>query len=111
LAARGTRSIRTRSEYTADGRLRIIRSLAVFNCLIIVAMGAYAYYHAMPSTEMIPLLLTSVLAIIPVALPATFTLAAAIALVLSPSRRVANTAFSRDEAASIDVLCSDKPEL
>jgi H+-transporting ATPase len=28
--------------------LRIIRNLAVFNCLIIVAMGLYAYYHAMP---------------------------------------------------------------
>ena len=55
--------------------LRIIRNLAVFNCLIIVAMGFYAHHHAMPSSEMIPLLLTSVLAIIPVALPATFTLA------------------------------------
>ena len=38
--------------------LRIIRNLAVFNCLIIAAMGAYAYHHAMPTSEMIPLLLT-----------------------------------------------------
>ena len=45
--------------------LKIIRNLAVFNCLIIVAMGVYAWHHAMPSSEMIPLLLTSVLAIIP----------------------------------------------
>jgi H+-transporting ATPase len=89
--------------------LRIIRNLAVFNCLIIVAMGAYAYYHAMPSSEMIPLLLTSVLAIIPVALPATFTLAAAIGARALAKQGVLPTRLSAvDEAASIDVLCSDK---
>ena len=89
--------------------LRIIRNLAVFNCLIIVAMGAYAYYHAMPSSEVIPLLLTSVLAIIPVALPATFTLAAAIGARALAKQGVLPTRLSAvDEAASIDVLCSDK---
>src|ERR1017187_9935392 len=88
---------------------RIIRNLAVFNCLIIVAMGAYAYHHAMPSSEMIPLLLTSVLAIIPVALPATFSLAAAIGARTLAMRVVLPTRLSAvDEAASIDVLCSDK---
>jgi H+-transporting ATPase len=89
--------------------LRIIRNLAVFNCLIIAAMGAYAYHHAMPSSEMIPLLLTSVLAIIPVALPATFTLAAAIGARALAKQGVLPTRLSAvDEAASIDVLCSDK---
>src|ERR1039458_9474391 len=89
--------------------LRIIRNLAVFNCLIIVAMGAYAYHHAMPSSEMIPLLLTSVLAIIPVALPATFTLAAAMGARALAKQGVLPTRLSAvDEAASIDVLCSDK---
>ena len=89
--------------------LRIIRNLAVFNCLVIIAMGAYAYYHAMPSSEMIPLLLTSVLAIIPVALPATFTLAAAVGARALARQGVLPTRLSAvDEAASIDVLCSDK---
>jgi H+-transporting ATPase len=89
--------------------LSIIRNLAVFNCLIIVAMGAYAYRHAMPSSEMIPLLLTSVLAIIPVALPATFTLAAAVGARALAKLGVLPTRLSAvDEAASIDVLCSDK---
>jgi H+-transporting ATPase len=89
--------------------LRIIRNLAVFNCLIIVAMGFYAHHHAMPSSEMIPLLLTSVLAIIPVALPATFTLAAAIGARTLAKQGVLPTRLSAvDEAASIDVLCSDK---
>jgi H+-transporting ATPase len=89
--------------------LRIIRNLAVFNCLIIVAMGTYAHLHTMPSSEMIPLLLTSVLAIIPVALPATFTLAAAIGARALAKQGVLPTRLSAvDEAASIDVLCSDK---
>ena len=89
--------------------LKIIRNLAVFNCLIIVAMGVYAYHHAMPSSELIPLLLTSVLAIIPVALPATFTLAAAIGARALAKQGVLPTRLSAvDEAASIDVLCSDK---
>src|ERR1017187_2573392 len=89
--------------------LRIIRNLAVFNCLIIVAMGAYAYHHSMPSSETIPLLLTSVLAIIPVALPATFALAAAIGARALAKQVVLPTRVSAvDEAASIDVLCSDK---
>src|ERR1019366_1318291 len=56
--------------------LRIVRNLAIFNGVVILLIGAYAYFHAMPWSEIIPLLLTSVLAAIPVALPATFTLAA-----------------------------------
>jgi H+-transporting ATPase len=80
--------------------LRIIRNLAVFNSLIIAAIGVYAYYHAMPSSEMIPLLLTSVLAIIPVALPATFTLAAAIGARALAKQGVLPTRLSAvDEAA------------
>ena len=89
--------------------LKIVRNLAIFNCFVIVAMGAFAYRHAMPSSEMIPLLLTSVLAIIPVALPATFTLAAAIGARALAKQGVLPTRLSAvDEAASIDVLCSDK---
>jgi H+-transporting ATPase len=58
---------------------------------------------------MIPLLLTSVLAIIPVALPATFTLAAGIGARTLAKQGVLPTRLSAvDEAASIDVLCSDK---
>jgi magnesium-transporting ATPase (P-type) len=63
----------------------------------------------MPPSEIISLVLTAVLAPIPVALPATFTLAAAVGawalgrLGILPTRRSAV-----DEAASIDVLCADK---
>ena len=89
--------------------LKIVRNLAIFNGSLILAMGAYAYFHAMPWSEMVPLLLTSLLAAIPVALPATFTLAAAIGARALAKLGVLPTRLSAvDEAASIDVLCSDK---
>jgi H+-transporting ATPase len=89
--------------------LKIVRNLAIFNGALILAMGAYAYFRAMPWSEMVPLLLTSVLAAIPVALPATFTLAAAIGARALAKLGVLPTRLSAvDEAASIDVLCSDK---
>jgi H+-transporting ATPase len=89
--------------------LKIVRNLAIFNSVVILAMVAYAYGHAMPWSETVPLLLTSVLAAIPVALPATFTLAAAVGARSLAKLGVLPTRLSAvDEAASIDVLCSDK---
>ena len=89
--------------------LEIVRNLAILNSLVILAMGAYAYSHAMSWGEIIPLLLTSVLAAIPVALPATFTLAAALGARALAKVGVLPTRLSAvDEAASIAVLCSDK---
>lgn len=89
--------------------LKIVRNLAIFNSAVILAMGAYATTHAMPWSEVIPLLLTSVLAAIPVALPATFTLAAAVGARALAKQGVLPTRLTAvDEAASIDVLCSDK---
>ena len=89
--------------------LRIVRNLAIFNGVIILLIGAYAYAHAMPWSEITPLLLTAVLAAIPVALPATFTLAAALGARALAKKGVLPTRLSAvDEAATIDVLCSDK---
>src|SRR6202044_3279881 len=58
--------------------LRIVRNLAIFNGAVILLMGTFAFTHSMTWSEIIPLLLTAVLAAIPVALPATFTLATAL---------------------------------
>ena len=89
--------------------LRIVRNLAIFNGVIIVLIGGYSYAHALPWSEIIPLLLTAILAAIPVALPATFTLAAALGARALAKLGVLPTRLSAvDEAASIDVLCSDK---
>ena len=63
----------------------------------------------MPVGEIIPLVLTAVLASIPVALPATFALAAARGARALAKLGVLPTRLSAvDEAASIDVLCADK---
>src|ERR1700677_3945735 len=89
--------------------LRIVRNLSFFNGGVIVLIGTYAYFHAMPWSEIIPLLLTSVLASIPVALPATFTLAAALGARSLAKIGVLPTRLTAvDEAATINVLCSDK---
>jgi H+-transporting ATPase len=88
---------------------RVVRNLAACNGLIIVLMLAYASAAHMPSSDMIALALTGVLASIPVALPATFTLAAALGARSLAKRGVLPTRLSAvDEAASMDVLCADK---
>jgi len=89
--------------------LRIVRNLAIFNSGIVMLIGTYAWFHAMPWSEIIPLLLTSVMASIPVALPATFTLAAALgARALAKVGVLPTRLTALDEAATINVLCSDK---
>ena len=89
--------------------LRVVRNLAMFNGVLIVMLVGYAYALKMPVGEIIPLVLTAVLASIPVALPATFTLAAALGARALAHLGVLPTRLSAvDEAASIDVLCADK---
>jgi H+-transporting ATPase len=89
--------------------VRVVRNLAVFNGAVIVLLVAYAHACEMPIGEIIPLILTAILASIPVALPATFTLAAALAAKALARLGVLPTRLSAvDEAATLDVLCSDK---
>ena len=88
---------------------RVARNLALFNGVIIILLVTYAAAHAMPLREMLPLILTAVLTSIPVALPATFTLAAAIGAKNLAKAGVLPTRLSAvDEAATMDVLCADK---
>jgi len=89
--------------------LRVVRNLAVFNGVAILLLVGYAYFMKMPLAEIIPLVLTAVLASIPVALPATFTLAASLGARSLAKRGVLPTRLSAvDEAGTTDVLCADK---
>ena len=89
--------------------LRVVRNLAIFNGILIVMLVAYAMAHALPTKDIIPLVLTAVLASIPVALPATFTLATALgARALAGQGALPTRLSAVDEAASMDVLCADK---
>jgi H+-transporting ATPase len=88
---------------------RVVRNLAACNGVIIVMLLAYARVLHMPPADIIALGLTAVLASIPVALPATFTLASAFGARALAKIGVLPTRLSAvDEAASMDVLCADK---
>ena len=89
--------------------LRVVRNLVAFNGVVIVLLVTYSYFIKMPLAEVIPLVLTAVLASIPVALPATFTLASAIGARALAKLGVLPTRLSSvDEAATMTVLCADK---
>ncbi len=89
--------------------LGVVRNLAVFNGAVVVLLIAYAHFIAMPVDHIIPLVLTALLASVPVALPATFTLAAALSAQALTQRGVLLTRLSAiHEAATVDVLCADK---
>jgi H+-transporting ATPase len=85
------------------------RNLALVNGTVAVLVIGYAYLIALPSADLIRLALTALLATIPVALPATFTLSAAFGAQNLARRGVLLTRLSAaHEAAAMDVLCADK---
>jgi H+-transporting ATPase len=89
--------------------VRVVRNLAIFNGVLIALLVTYSLVRKMPGGDIIHLVLTAVLASIPVALPATFTLAAAVGARALARLGVLPTRLSAvDEAATLDVLCSDK---
>ncbi len=89
--------------------VRVVRNLAIFNGGVIVFLVVYSRARHMPASDIVPLVLTAILASIPVALPATFTLAAALGAKALARLGVLPTRLSAvDEAATMDVLCSDK---
>ena len=89
--------------------LRVVRNLAAFNGAVIVMLVAYGYFLKLLLAEIVPLVLTAILASIPVALPATFTLAAALGARALAKLGVLPTRLSAvDEAGTTDVLCVDK---
>jgi H+-transporting ATPase len=89
--------------------LRVVRNLAAFNGVVILMLVGYGYFLKMPFAEIIPLVLTAILASIPVALPATFTLAASLGARSLAKLGVLPTRLSAvDEAGTTDVFCADK---
>jgi H+-transporting ATPase len=89
--------------------LHVVRNLVLFNGAVTVGLATYAFWLAMPFSEIAPLILVAVLSSIPVALPSMFTLAAAVGARSLSRRGVLPTSLSAvDEAAGIDILCADK---
>ena len=89
--------------------MHVVRNLALFNGTVTILLGIYALLLPMPLVDILPLILVAVLASIPVALPSMFTLAAAVGARALAGQGVLPTSLSAvDEAAGIDILCSDK---
>lgn len=89
---------------------RVVRNLAAFNGAVTILLMIYAHGIGMPLSEAIPLVLISVLASVPVALPATFTLATAIGAQALTRAGVLPTRLSAvDEAASWMSCVSIRP--
>ncbi|MGD0615851.1 MAG: HAD-IC family P-type ATPase, partial [Verrucomicrobiota bacterium] len=87
----------------------VVRNLFVVNAAMIVVVTGYAHLEGMTIGYVLPLLLSILLASIPVALPATFTLAAALGSLELSRRGVLITLLSAlHDIASMTVLCSDK---
>ena len=87
----------------------VVRALTVVNFAIVIGMVAYAHLIGMDVPQIIPLVLTALLSAVPVALPATFTLAAALGARTLALKGVLLTRLTAlQEAAMIDVLCVDK---
>lgn len=87
----------------------VTRNLSLINGVVALLIIAAGYVMALPISELIRLALTALLATIPVALPATFTLSAAFAAQALARRGVLLTRLSAaHEAAAMDVLCADK---
>lgn len=89
--------------------VHVVRDLFVLNAGLVVVVLGFAHVQGMTLAHTLPLVLTILLASIPVALPATFTLAAALGSVeLSRFGVLVTRLNALHDIAAMTVLCSDK---
>ncbi|MHB8418444.1 MAG: plasma-membrane proton-efflux P-type ATPase [Myxococcales bacterium] len=89
--------------------LRIVRVLVALDVLVAAVIILRAWATGLPPAEIVPFLLMLLVASVPVALPATFTLATALgSRELSAAHVLVAKLQSIEAAASMDVLCCDK---
>ena len=87
----------------------IVKYLVAMDTALAVGVFLYAVLVGMPLSQTLPFVLILLVASVPVALPATFTLATALGAVELAKRGVLVTRLSAiEEAAAMDMLCSDK---
>lgn len=87
----------------------LIQYMSIFASIIIVVLALYAFNTHIPLSEIIPMAIVMILPVIPVALPAAFTMANAIGSTLLAREGILVTSLSAIEsAASMDILCTDK---
>jgi H+-transporting ATPase len=88
---------------------RVVWALLAMDGALVVAIVAYGIVTDLPVRELLPFVLILVVASVPVALPATFTLATALGAGELARAGVLVTRLSAiEEAAAMDLLCTDK---
>ena len=89
--------------------LTIVKYMVALDSALVLVLLVYSQAVGMPLREILPFALILLVASVPVALPATFTLATALGALELVRRGVLVTRLSAiEEAAAMDVLCSDK---
>jgi len=88
---------------------QIVKYLMALDLLLVIGLVAFAFFTNLPFFEVLPFALILLIASVPAALPATFTLAQALGAVELSHRGVLVTRLSAvEEASSMDVICLDK---
>ena len=88
---------------------KIVWALLALDGALVVAIIAYGLVTHLPASELLPFVLILVVATVPVALPATFTLATSVgALELVRAGVLVTHLSAIEEAAAMDLLCTDK---
>ncbi len=89
--------------------LGIVKYLITIDVTLVLLMVIYSFFTKVPLSNVIPFALVVLIASIPVALPATFTIAMAIgALEMSKKGVLVTRLNAIEDASSMDVLCMDK---
>ena len=88
---------------------RVVWALLALDGALVVAILAYGLVVHMAAADLLPFVLILVIATVPVALPATFTLATSLgALELARAGVLVTHLSAIEEAAAMDLLCTDK---
>lgn len=88
---------------------KIVWALLALDGALVVAIIVYGVVAHVPARELLPFVLILIVATVPVALPATFTLATSVgALELVRSGVLVTHLSAIEEAAAMDLLCTDK---
>lgn len=88
---------------------RIVRVLIAVDAALVAILLVYSFWAHLPLADVLPFALILLVASVPVALPATFTLATALGAIEMARSGVLVTRLSAiEDAAGMDVLCTDK---
>jgi H+-transporting ATPase len=87
----------------------ITKNLVILNGILVAVVLVYSLFSKLPLQDMLPFILILIVASVPIALPATFTVATAVGALDLSNKGVLVTRLSAiEEAASMQILCTDK---